>query len=67
MTLHGNRELYIENYSKILDFGAGIMKIKGEQEMIEISGCGFVIEYMSKDEIKVCGIIENIKHTEAPA
>ena len=64
VTVHGNYEAYVENFIKILDFGTDMIKIKATKVIVEFLGQNLYIEFMTKENLKVCGQIENIKFTE---
>ena len=64
ITMHGTKEIYIENFNLILSLNETQSKIKAGNEIIDISGKNIVIEYMNKDDIKLYGNINSIKLTE---
>lgn len=64
VTMHGTRELYIENFTLILSLNENQTIIKAGKEILEITGENLSIEYMNKDDIKLYGIIKCIKITE---
>ena len=64
ITLHGTKEVYIENFTLILSLSETQAKIKAGKEIIEMSGHNLAIEYMNKDDIKLYGNINFIKLTE---
>ena len=64
ITLHGTKEVYIENFTLILYLSETKAKIKAGNEIIEMSGQNLAIEYMNKDDIKLYGNINFIKLTE---
>lgn len=63
VTMHGNYEVYVENFIKVLDFGREVIRIKAKKQILEISGQELYVEYMNKEYVKICGLIENIKFT----
>ena len=63
VTMHGNYEVYVENFVKVLDFGREVIRIKAKKQILEISGQEVYVEYMNKEDVKICGMIENIKFT----
>jgi sporulation protein YqfC len=63
VTMHGNYEVYVENFVKVLDFGREVIRIKAKKQILEISGQELYVEYMNKEYVKICGLIENIKFT----
>ena len=64
ITMHGTKELYIENFTLILSLNETLTKIRAGKEIIEITGENLSIEYMNKDDIKLYGNIKYIKLTE---
>ena len=64
ITIHGTKELYIENFNLIILLNETTAKIKAGNEIIEICGENLAIEYMNKDDIKLYGNIYVIKLTE---
>lgn len=64
ITMHGTKEVYIENFKLILSLNETQAIIKAGSEIIEISGKNILIEYMNKDDIKLYGKINSIKLTE---
>ena len=63
VTMHGNYEVYVENFVKVLDFGREVIRIKAKKQILEISGQELYVEYMNKEDVKICGLIENLKFT----
>ena len=63
VTMLGNYEVYVENFVKVLDFGREVIRIKAKKQILEISGQELYVEYMNKEDVKICGLIENIKFT----
>ncbi len=63
ITIHGSKELYIENYKSILGLENSFVKIKAKKEILLIEGKNLTVEYMNSDDIKISGEIEQIKIT----
>ena len=61
MSILGNSEIYIENYRGILEYTREIIRIQTKQGRIEISGNKLHIDYYSNDEMKIKGIIKEVK------
>lgn len=64
ITLHGNKEIYIENFISIIELTLNMVKIKAKKEIITISGDKLIIEYLSKDDIKISGRINTVELLE---
>lgn len=64
ITIHGTKEIYIENFNLILSLNETNAKIKAGCEIIEITGENIAIEYMNKYDIKLYGNINSLKFTE---
>lgn len=64
VTIHGCREIYIQNYLTILELNQTLIKIKAIKELIIIEGKNLRVEYMNKDDIKVMGILLHINFRE---
>ncbi len=64
ITLHGNKEIYIENFISIIELTLETAKIRAKKEIITINGTKLVIEYLSKDDLKISGHINTIGITE---
>ena len=44
VTMHGNYEVYVENFIKVLDFGREVIRIKAKKQILEISGQELYVE-----------------------
>lgn len=60
LTFFGGRELYIENYRKILRYGSDCICILTQNGRIRIEGSCLVITYYSGEEMKIIGRIRTI-------
>lgn len=58
--IYGNSELYIENYSGIIEYNEDKIKIKSKKMTIQIEGKELFICYYTDEEMKITGIIANI-------
>lgn len=63
--IHGNYEVYVENFDKIQEFNESKIELKSRRFKLIITGSNLIIEYMNSDDIKVSGIIDGIKISEA--
>lgn len=61
ITLHGNKEIYIENFISIIELTLETAKIRAKKEIISINGDKLIIEYLSKDDLKISGFINTIE------
>lgn len=64
ITLHGNKEIYIENFISIIELTLNMAKIKAKKEIITILGDKLIIEYLSKDDLKISGRINTVELLE---
>ena len=56
----GKREVFIENYRYIIEYSEAVLKLQCKNRILKITGNKLVIEYYSKDEMLVKGIIDEI-------
>lgn len=56
----GKREVFIENYRYIIEYSEAVLKLQCKNTKLKITGNKLVIEYYSKDEMLVKGIIDEI-------
>ena len=61
ITMTGNKELLIENFKNIIKFQSEVLIIQCKNYKIQIDGINLTIELYTKDEIKLLGIIHEIK------
>ena len=64
ITLHGNKEIYIENFKSIISITDNIIRIKANNTIITISGSSLHMEYYNNYDIKIHGIINKIAFGE---
>lgn len=64
ITIHGNTEIYIENFITISILTDTEITIKSVSGTISILGTGLLMEYFNKTDIKVCGRILSINFKE---
>ena len=62
ITLTGKREALIENYKGIVKYTDDYIKVQTKDGAIEFKGKNFVITYLTDEEIKVTGNIEEINY-----
>ena len=56
----GKREVFIENYRYIIEYSEVVLKLQCKNTKLKITGNKLVIEYYSKDEMLVKGMIDEI-------
>ena len=64
ITIHGNTEIYIENFITISILTDTEITIKSVSGTISILGTGLLMEYFNKTDIKVSGRILSINFKE---
>lgn len=62
LTIHGNNEVYIENYQGIIEYTDILIRIKTKERQIRLSGKKLRIEYYANDEMKIIGYISSIEY-----
>ena len=60
--LTGKNEVFIENYRYIIEYTEAVLKLQCRNTKLKICGNKLVIEYYSKDEMLVRGIINEIAY-----
>lgn len=56
----GQYEVYVENYSSIIEYTDRVIKIRGKGCSTKISGKNLCIDSYSKDDMSIKGIIKEI-------
>lgn len=64
ITIHGNEELYIENFKKIYELRNELVKIMTDESIVNIKGNNLYVEYMNDSDIKIIGNLSEIKLSE---
>ncbi len=59
--LIGQMEAYVENYKCIIQYSNEVIKLQGRNSRVKISGRNLKISYYSKDDMKICGLINELK------
>ena len=57
----GNREVYIENYMGIIEYGDEVIRLNTKQKMIKLSGQFLEIKNIAEEEITVIGEIKGVE------
>lgn len=60
ISITGQYEAYIENYSSIIEYTDCVIKIRGKGVCLKIAGKNLVIDSYSKDDMCIKGIIREI-------
>lgn len=63
VTISGKKELYIENYKGIIEYGKECIRIQTKGFRITISGKNLEIVYYTNVEMKIAGIIDSITYS----
>ena len=61
ISLIGRRNIVIENYEKVIEYGDEKIIIKTKKNYVIIEGKQLKIEYLLDVEVNISGIIDNIK------
>lgn len=64
ITLHGIKEIYIQNFISVMELTCTTAKIRALGEIISIEGEKLQIEYLSKDDLKISGILKAVHMME---
>lgn len=67
MYLCGNESLYIEHYDSIIEYTGARVKLQLPKMQLLLEGTELVLEYFSKDDLKVNGNIERMTFFGPPA
>ncbi|MBE5957863.1 MAG: hypothetical protein E7254_03245 [Lachnospiraceae bacterium] len=57
----GNNVMYIDNHKRIAEFTDEVIKVVCHSKIITVKGCNLKIDYYSCDEMKLSGVINEIK------
>lgn len=61
ISMTGNTDILIENFKNIIKYQTDLLLIQCKKNRIQITGKNLKLEQYSKEELKVCGIILEIK------
>ncbi len=62
VTLTGNTEVFIENYKGILQYSSELILLQGKHCKIELTGKRLNIVYYTNEDMKICGLIEQVRY-----
>lgn len=65
LTLIGCRDMMIENYKSVLEYGVGYMRVKTGSGIVRITGNNLVIREISHDDIIISGTVHSVEFTDA--
>lgn len=60
VSLTGQYEAYIENYSSIIEYTDCVIKVRGKGLSLKITGKHLTIDTYSKDDMRITGIIKEV-------
>ena len=61
LSMTGNRELFIENYRGIAEYGEDAILLQTKGDILKITGKHLTIEYYTNEDMKISGFIANIQ------
>ena len=61
LSMTGNRELFIENYRGIAEYGEDAILLQTKGDILKISGKRLEIAYYTNEDMKISGFIANIQ------
>lgn len=61
LSMTGNRELFIENYRGIAEYGENAILLQTRGDILKITGKHLTIEYYTNEDMKIIGFIANIQ------
>lgn len=61
ISMTDNQEIVIENFKNIIKYESKLLLIQGKRNRIQIIGRDLTLKLYSKEELKVCGHISEIK------
>ncbi len=57
----GNRELFVENYRGIVEYGDTLIRLNAGNYTVKIGGRGLGIKNIATEEITLCGDIKSLE------
>lgn len=62
VTLTGNTDVFIENYKGMLEYSKELILLQCKTCKIELTGKRLSIVYYTNEDMKISGIIENVRY-----
>lgn len=62
LTVTGMNELYIENYTNIIEYTDSIIRIRIKSGQIKVKGKNLYVEYYNNSDMKMIGRIDSIEY-----
>lgn len=62
ITITGNTDVFVENYKGIIEYSKEIILLQGKTCKIEITGRRLNIVYYTNEDMKISGMIENVRY-----
>lgn len=62
VTLTGNTDVFIENYKGMLEYSKELILLQCKTCKIELTGKRLNIVYYTNEDMKISGIIENVRY-----
>ena len=56
----GQYEVYVENYSSIIEYTDRVIKIRGKGLSVKIGGKNLVIDWYTKNDMRIVGVIKEV-------
>lgn len=61
ITMMGEKELAVENYKGIIEYGERVIRLNTSKYMLKITGEGLEIKNITKDEIELMGTFAKLE------
>ncbi len=65
LTMIGQRDLMIENYKAVLEYGIGRMRVKTGSGIVRITGTDLTIREITSEDIIISGTINTLEFIDA--
>jgi len=57
LTLVGNKDMMIENYKRIIEYGSSCIRVRTGSGIVKLTGAGLIIKEITAEEILIAGEI----------
>lgn len=61
LVIFSNKEVAIENYKGIIEYGENVIRLNTATHMIKLCGQDIAIKTITQDEIALCGVFSKIE------